>query len=107
MSEIETAVVIVRPPGYREDQPVTSENLGQVLPDPADVLLVQRLFTDAGFDVSPAYAGSFAITAPAELFASLLPPLPTSTCEGWLAPVAHLVHLITHDEPVEPDRGDP
>lgn len=103
MSEIESAVVIVRPPGYEDNQPITSENLNRALPTDDQVQLVQRLFADAGFDVSEAFAGSFAIAGTSELFAEALPPLPTSVCEGWLAPAEGLLHVITHGGPVELD----
>ncbi len=102
-NEIESAVVIVRPPGYEDNQPITSENLDRALPSDDQVQLVQRLFAEAGFDVSEAFAGSFAIAGTGELFADALPPLPTSVCEGWLAPAEGLLHIITHGGPVELD----
>lgn len=105
MSEIQTAVVIVRPPGYEDHHPITSENLSAALPTDQQVVLVQRLFVDAGFEVSQAFAGSFAITATSELFAEALPPLPTSQCDGWLAPAAGLLHAVTPGGPVELDQA--
>ncbi len=102
-NEIESAVVIVRPPGYEDNQPITSENLDQNGFVDDQVQLVQRLFAEAGFDVSEAFAGSFAIAGTGELFADALPPLPTSACEGWLAPAEGLLHIITHGGPVELD----
>jgi hypothetical protein len=99
-------VVIVRPPGYRDHAPITSENLHQALPSDGQVRLVQRLFAEAGFEVSQAFAGSFAIGGSAELFAAKLPTLPTSSCDGWLAPAQGLLHSVTPGEPVEFDPSD-
>lgn len=101
--ETRSAIVIVRPPDYVDGEPITSANIHRALPTDEQVRLVQRLFTDAGFTVSEAFAGSFAITANAERFAEALPPLPTSACEGWLAPAAGLLHLVTEGDPVELD----
>lgn len=127
MSEVVTAMVIVREPGTDVEMLVDSSNVGQIVPAEATVEKVRSVFADQGFDVTTGFAGTFSITAAPDLFARLLPALgvgrvpldvereptaetsaePNSANPTWLAEVADFIAAITQSDPIDYGPVDP
>jgi hypothetical protein len=67
-----SALVVLRPAGGEvASEDITAENVDRLRPDPAVADAAQAYFRDAGFDVGPLVAQSFAVSAPQSLFESV------------------------------------
>ena len=106
-----SAQVILRPATPRRSaEPVTAENVHEVLPSPDAAALARREFEQAGFDVGPLVANSFSITGPARLFNKVLRTTRAGRSadlqlpvKGLPAAVAGVIEAITFTPP--PDFG--
>ncbi|UCF69272.1 MAG: hypothetical protein JSV80_08350 [Acidobacteriota bacterium] len=66
-----SALVWLRPASGREicaDEPISSENIRALSPDPDEARRVRTFFIDAGFDVLPAVGPLLSIIGPKSLF---------------------------------------
>jgi hypothetical protein len=67
-----SALVVLRPAGGEvASEDITAENVDRLLPDPTVADAAQAYFRDAGFDVGPLVAQSFAVSGPRSLFESV------------------------------------
>jgi hypothetical protein len=71
LGRVVTAQVLLRPQSgqqIRGEVPITSANIAEYQPSPADLSAVMAAFRAAGFEVGPFVGISFVITAPARVF---------------------------------------
>jgi hypothetical protein len=63
----------MRPASPRRSQaPVTAENVRELLPSAEAAALARQTFERAGFDVGPLVGNSFSITAPMQVFNTMM-----------------------------------
>jgi hypothetical protein len=66
---VASAQVVLRPAsGKRVTEPITSQNVREIMPSSADAALARRTFEELGFQAGPVVANSFSITGPTALF---------------------------------------
>ena len=63
-----SAQVLLRPASGGGDRPATADTVAGSLPPAASVELARSFFGSRGFEVSPAFATSFSISAPAATY---------------------------------------